>query len=295
LSNERILNVDGVDLCVETFGDPTDAAILLIAGAQASMDWWQDVFCQRLADGSRLVVRYDFRDTGRSVSYEPGAPGYTGDDLADDAAGLIDSLGLGQAHLVGMSMGGEIAQLVALDHPEEVSSLTLIATSPAVPGEAERDLLSMTQQAQTGFAAIADPDWTDRDAVIDYIVAVERTCAGANGFDEAEWRKLAGRVFDRTRNIESAMTNHDALEEDKRPRPPLGNLRTPTLVVHGTEDPVLPYAHGVALAEEIPGARLLPVEGMGHEVVRHDWDVLVPAILEHTSGEAGPATSGEPS
>ena len=283
MSNERILNVNGVDLCVETFGDPTDAAILLIAGAEASMDWWRDEFCQRLADGSRLVVRYDFRDTGRSVSYEPGAPGYTGEDLADDAAGLIDSLGLGQTHLVGMSMGGGIAQLVALDHPDKVASLTLIASSPEVPGDADRDLPGMTQQAQAGFEAIADPDWTDRDAVIDYIVAIERTCAGKNGFDEDEWRELAGRVFDRTTNIESAMTNHDALEDDDRPRAPLGSLRAPTLVIHGTEDPVLPYAHGVALADEIPGARLLPVKGMGHEVVRHDWDVLVPAILQHTS------------
>jgi pimeloyl-ACP methyl ester carboxylesterase len=285
LSNERILNVNGVDLCVETFGDPTDAAILLIMGAEASMDWWREEFCQRLADGSRLVIRYDLRDTGRSISYEPGAPGYTGDDLADDAAGLIDSLGLGQAHLVGMSMGGGLAQLVALDHPAKVSTLTLIATSPAGPGDADRDLPSMTQQAQAGFAAIADPDWTDRHAVIDYIVAIERTCAGTNGFDEDEWRELAGRVFDRTTNIESAMTNHDALPDEHRPRPPLRTLKVPTLVIHGTEDPVLPHAHGLALAEEIPRARMLTVDGMGHEVVRHDWDVLVPAILKHTSSE----------
>ena len=103
MSNEKILNANGVDLCVETFGDPADPAILLIMGASASMDWWRDEFCQRLAAGSRLVVRYDLRDTGRSVSYEPGAPGYTGDDLVADAAVLIDSLDLGQAHLVGFS------------------------------------------------------------------------------------------------------------------------------------------------------------------------------------------------
>jgi pimeloyl-ACP methyl ester carboxylesterase len=284
--HDRIVRANGVDLCVETFGDPADAAILLIMGSGASMDWWRDEFCQRLAAGSRLVVRYDLRDTGRSVSYEPGAPAYTGDDLVEDAAGLIDSLGLRQAHLVGMSMGGGFAQLVALDHPDRVSSLTLIATSPAVPGEADRDLPSMTQQAQAEFAAIAEPDWADRDAVVDYIVAFERACAGANGFDEAEWRELAGHVFDRTTNIRSGLTNHDVLSEDDRPRAPLSSLKVPTLVIHGTEDPLFPLAHGLALAEEIRGARMLPVEGMGHEVVEHDWGVIVPAILEHTSGQA---------
>ena len=286
MSNEKILNANGVDLCVETFGDPEDAAILLIMGAGASMDWWRDEFCQRLAAGARLVVRYDLRDTGRSVSYEPGAPGYTGDDLVADAAGLIDGLGLGQAHLVGFSMGGGMAQLVALDHPDRVASLTLIATSPAVPGEADRNLPSMTPRAQDEFAAIAEPDWADRDAVVDYIVALERACAGTNGFDEAEWCELAGRVFDRTTNIQSGLTNHDVLSDDDRPRAPLGSLNAPTLVVHGTEDPLLPYRHGLALAEEIPGARIVRVEGMGHELPDTAWDVIVPAILEHTSGQA---------
>ena len=181
-------------------------------------------------------------------------------------------------------MGGGIAQCVALDHPGLVSSLTLIATSPAVPHpEGDRDLPPMTQEAQARFAAIAEPDWTDRDAVIDYIVELERACAGSRPFEDAEWRQLAGRVLDRTTNIQSALTNHDALSDDDRPRPPLSSVKAPTLVVHGTGDPLLPH-HGQALAAEIPGARLLTVEGMGHEIPRIDWDVIVPAILEHTAG-----------
>ena len=99
------------------------------------MDWWEDDFCARLAAGPRFVIRYDHRDTGQSVSYAPGAPGYTGDDLVADAIGVLDALGVDRAHVVGQSMGGALAQVLALEHPGRVASLTLIATSPAGPGE----------------------------------------------------------------------------------------------------------------------------------------------------------------
>jgi pimeloyl-ACP methyl ester carboxylesterase len=125
-SGERVVRANGVDLWVETFGDPDDQAILLIMGLAASMDWWEDEFCQRLAAGGRFVVRYDHRDTGRSTSYPAGAPPYTGHDLTADAVGLLDVLGRPRAHLVGMSAGGGIAQEIAVDHPDRVASLTLI-------------------------------------------------------------------------------------------------------------------------------------------------------------------------
>jgi pimeloyl-ACP methyl ester carboxylesterase len=125
------LTVRGVELCAETFGDPSAPPLLLIMGSGASMDWWEEDFCERLAAGGRFVVRYDHRDTGQSVTYPPGKPDYTGDDLMADAVGVLDALGLASAHVVGMSMGGALAQLVALDHPDRVASLTLISTSPA--------------------------------------------------------------------------------------------------------------------------------------------------------------------
>src|ERR671911_1539724 len=121
--NERIIRANEVDLCVQTFGDRADPTILLIMGGASSMDWWEDGFCERLMAGSRFVVRYDQRDTGRSVSYEPGAPKYTGPDLVDDAVGILDALGVDRAHIVGISAGGGIAPFLAPDHPQPVASL----------------------------------------------------------------------------------------------------------------------------------------------------------------------------
>jgi pimeloyl-ACP methyl ester carboxylesterase len=271
------MQVNGVDLCVETLGSPTDPAILLIMGAGASMDWWQDDFCARLAAGPRYVIRYDHRDTGGSTSYPPGEPGYTGDDLVADAAALIAVLGVGRAHVVGQSAGGAFAQVLALDHPERVASLTLVATSPAGP---DPDLPPMGDEASAAFAAIAEPDWSDRAAVIEYLT--EQWRAGASRsrpFDAEGTRALSARVVDRTANMESSMKNVYAAEGTDRWRERLGGLDVPALVVHGTEDPLFPLAHGEALAREIPGAELLTLKGGGHELARRDWDVVVPAIL----------------
>jgi pimeloyl-ACP methyl ester carboxylesterase len=284
----QIVEANGVNLCAETFGERADPAILLIMGSGASMDWWEDEFCERLATGPRFVIRYDHRDTGQSVSYEPGAPGYTSGDLVADPVGVLDAFGLPGAHVVGMSMGGALAQLVALDYPARVASLTLISTSPAGP---EPDLPPMSEEAKAKFAAVAEPDWSDRDAVIDYGVELARATAGASRpFDEAGVRGLWRRVIDRTDNVESSFKNHELVEGGGRWRERLGGLTVPTLVIHGTEDPLFPLGHGSALAREIPGARLLALERTGHELPRAVWDVVVPAILEHTS-ESAPAAA----
>jgi pimeloyl-ACP methyl ester carboxylesterase len=281
-SNEHIVKANGVDLCVETFGDPADPAVLLIMGAAASMDWWEDEFCERLAAGGRFVIRYDHRDTGRSVTYEPGAPGYTGWDLVDDAVGVLVALDVPRAHVVGMSMGGALAQLAALNHPERVASLTLISTSPS---GREPDLPGMTDDAMARFEALTEPDdWSDRAAVIDYLTGLSRaTASPTHDFDEPAARALVERVLDRTINIASTAKNHHLAEGSGRWRDRLAELDVPTLVIHGREDPIMPLGHGVALAREIPGAELLTLDGTGHEVPRRVWDVVVPAILAHTS------------
>jgi pimeloyl-ACP methyl ester carboxylesterase len=274
----RIIRANGVDLCVQTFGDAGAPAILLIAGAACSMDWWADGFCERLAAGPRLVIRYDLRDTGQSVSYPAGAPRYDGADLVADALGILDELRIARAHLVGMSMGGGIAQTLALDRPARVASLTLISTSPGGPG-----LPPMSDELASAFAdPPPPPDWSDRAAVVDYIVDDAHPYAGSLGPDEEWLRALAGRIFDRTRDIEATFTNHWLLAGGEPLRPRLGQIAAPTLVVHGTEDPLFPFAHAETMAAEIPGARLMPLAGVGHELPPPPtWDELVPAILDH--------------
>jgi len=278
-----IVQANGAEICVETLGDRDDPAILLVMGAAGSMDYWEDDFCASLVAGPRYVVRYDHRDTGQSTSYPPGAPGYTGDDLVRDPVALLDVLDLDAAHVVGLSMGGAIAQVMALDHRERVASLTLIATSPGGPGEP--DLPAMTDEGRAAFSDLVEPDWTDRAATIDYMTQLSRACASrSHPFDEQGTRELSARVLDRTTNIESSMRNHYAADGGDRWRERLGEIEVPTLVVHGTEDPAFPHGHGAALAREIPGAELLTLQGSGHELARRDWDVVVPAILRLTRG-----------
>lgn len=280
-SGERIVRANGVDLCVESFGDDRDPAVLLVMGAASSMLSWEEEFCERLASGGRFVIRYDHRDTGRSVTYSPGAPEYTGDDLVADAAGVLDALGVGRAHVVGMSMGGGIGQLLALDYPDRVSSLTLISTSPG----SGPDLPALSDELGAYFAEPPpQPDWSDRDAVIHYLVEDERVYAArSRPFDEAARRELAGRIFDRSIDLAASMTNHFVLDGGESWRERLGEIRVPTLVIHGTEDPFFPIGHARALASEIPGARLVTLEQTGHELPRATWDVVVPAIPAHTS------------
>jgi pimeloyl-ACP methyl ester carboxylesterase len=141
----------------------------------------------------------------------------------------------------------------------------------------------MSQETIAEFA-VDQPDWSDREAVIEYLTHVARVSAArSRRFDEAAFRDLAGRVFDRTGNMASSMTNHNVLGGGGRWRERLRDLRVPTLVVHGTEDPVVPYGNAPALTKEIPRAELLTLEQTGHELPRPVWDVVVPAILKHTS------------
>jgi pimeloyl-ACP methyl ester carboxylesterase len=277
---ERIVVANGVELCTEPFGDPADPPILLVMGIGASMLWWEEGFCRLLADGRRFVIRYDHRDTGRSITYEPGPPGYTGADLVADAAGVLDAHGIPVAHVVGVSAGAAFAQLLALDHPDRVASLVLISSSPALPGE--RELPPPTEEFNR-FVATAAVDWRDAESVIDHLVAYSRVLAGERRpFDEAATRRLVRRDVERARDF-GAMQNHGVLPEGETSRRTLASIAVPTLVVHGTADPMFPIEHGQALAEAIPGARLLPLEGAGHGVYRADWETIAGAVLDHTA------------
>jgi len=155
---ERMIEANGVELCTEPLGDPRDPPVLLVMGIGASMLWWEEGFWRLLAEGGRFVIRYDHRDTGRSVTYQPELLRYTGSDLVADAVGVLDAYGLVRAHVVGVSAGGAFAQLLALGFPDRVLSLVLISTSPATRGD--RSLPSATERFG-GFLASAEVDWSD--------------------------------------------------------------------------------------------------------------------------------------
>jgi len=253
-------------------------------GIGGSMLWWEEGFCRMLAERRRFVIRYDHRDTGRSVTYEPGHPGYTGADLVADAAGVLDAYGISAAHVVGVSAGGGFAQLLALDFPDRVLSLVLISTTRALPGG--RRLPPPTEEFSR-FVSRAMVDWSDVESVIEYLVGYARVLAGGHRpFDEGAARELVHRDVERARDF-PAVQNHDAIPDDGRSHGPLSSIAAPTLVIHGTADPMFPLEHGEALADEIPHARLLTIDGAGHGVGRSDWKAIAQAILEHTAPRAG--------
>jgi pimeloyl-ACP methyl ester carboxylesterase len=268
-------------ICSETFGRRGDPAVLLIMGMMASMLWWPDEFCERLAGAGRFVIRYDNRDTGRSIGYEPGAATYTAEDLAGDAVAVLDEHGVERAHVVGMSMGGAIAQLVALAYPDRVASLTAISTTAV--GEENPDLPGPTAKYMEHAAAFDDLDWSDTQALAELIVEDARQLAGTrHPFDEVAARELVRRDLERA--IDPArLQNHGNVGGDEdRWKGRVGEIAAPLLVIHGTADPLFPHPHGVALAGAVPGARLVTIEGGGHELHERDWDQILDAIAAHT-------------
>jgi pimeloyl-ACP methyl ester carboxylesterase len=283
----RLLRVGDVELCAEDFGDPHDPTILLVAGAAAAMDWWDTDLCTRLAAGGRHVVRYDHRDTGESTTVEPGKPAYGGWQLGRDCRDLIEALDVGPVHLVGLSMGGGISQLVALRRADLVRSLTLIDTSPV--GGVDTDLPGPTSALGETFAdPPAEPDWSDPASYADWVVAGMRPYAGSLGLDEPRIRSIALAIHARSHDV-AAANNHWIVvsgdEEESEGPLDVRRITAPTLVLHGADDPLFPLPHGRALADAIPGATLLELPGTGHETPPPEtWDVVVPALLQHTAG-----------
>ncbi|PRY39836.1 alpha/beta fold hydrolase [Umezawaea tangerina] len=276
-SGERLHGINGVELCVETFGRPGDPAVLLVAGAAASMLWWEAELCERIAAHGRFVVRYDHRDTGRSTSYPPGRPGYAFTDLTADALGVLSAVGVERGHLVCQSMFGGIGLIAGVDHPERVASLVFVSTSTGGP-----DL--PPPSADLAAHSPAQPDPADHAAVVDYVVASAKAYSGGSPhFDETAVRALVERDVARANDIASTLANHYAADFDGPASGGFGDITAPTLVVHGGLDPVFPLPHGEALRDAVPGAELLVLEGAGHDLPKALWDVLVPALVRHTA------------
>ncbi|MFI9727492.1 alpha/beta fold hydrolase [Streptomyces sp. NPDC052092] len=255
------VDANEVTLGVESFGDD-DAPLVLLAGGTTLLSW-PDALCERLAADGRRVVRYDLRDSGASTTLDPEAPAYTLRDLAADAAALAGALGGRPAHLAGIGVGGMVAQVAALDHPDVFSALTLVGTRAVAPGPPDDDLPDHDQATMSRLIGHAMPDWSDREAVADF------AAAGAEilGDDPVAARAVAARVWDRTPSAAPAvqMANQlgmvfSRLDCTPRWRERLPEIKLPTLVVHGRRDPFFPVGNAEAIAREIPGARLLVLE-----------------------------------
>jgi pimeloyl-ACP methyl ester carboxylesterase len=278
--NERPISSDAATICTQAFGRPGDPAVLLIMGLMASMLWWPEAFCDRLARAGRFVIRYDNRDTGRSTSYEPGEPGYRVDDMARDAVAVLDGHGIERAHVVGMSLGGMIAQLVALEYPERVASLTAISTTPI--GDVGRELPDPDPAYLEHSAEFEDLDWSDPQALEEMFVRDAEALSGSrHPFDESATRAFVKSDLARTANPQS-LVNHTLAGGGAEPERTASDIATPLLVVHGSADPLFPLPHGTALTEAVAAATLVTVEGGGHELHERDWDQILDAIVAHT-------------
>jgi pimeloyl-ACP methyl ester carboxylesterase len=270
---ERMIDVDGVPLCAEAFGNAADPPILLVMGMGGSMLWWEEGFCRALAGGGRFVIRYDHRDTGRSVSYPPGAPGYTGDDLIADAVGVLDALGIARAHVLGVSMGGMIAQEMAIRWPERVDRL-VVAVSFARPDPVRRAFLLFRRWSRLGGAdlvqeGVANLPWLVSPRVLNDPERLERFLAIVGVMPLMSAEAYALQV--------EAILEHDTLSR-------LGGVRAPTLVLAAAEDVLTPIFLSREIAAAIPGATLTVLPRGNHAVQLEDPDAFNTAVLEFLAG-----------
>lgn len=275
---EKIIRFNDVHICTESFGDINNPTILLIMGAAASMIWWEEGFCKRLSNQGFHVIRYDNRDVGKSITYEYGHPEYTFEDLADDAIQVLDAYKVDKAHIVGMSMGGIITQIVALKHPDRVLTISLVMTSNYDPGLPKKD-----RKVTEAFTKISINNWQDKEEVIEYVMDRSKILVGSkHPFDEEKIRNLAEADFNRANNLQS-MENHGYVKGWGLYLSRTHEIKVPTLVIHGTKDPIIPYEHGVHLSKIIPDAVLVTLDGTGHELHYDEWDVIIHAISKHAS------------
>ena len=279
---------DGIELCYERFGDASNPPLILIMGLATQMIGWHEEFCEQLAERGFAVVRFDNRDVGLSTHLNDirwptlrnfllrrfAAEQYTLDDMARDTAGLIDKLELGPAHVVGVSMGGMIAQMLAAGHPQRVRSLASIMSTTGARTKG--------QPALRAYGPLLSSAPRERDAFIERAV---RTfgLVGSPGFprDDDYVRERAGRSFDRSFNPAGVARQLGAVLKSGDRTASLRAIRKPTLVLHGDSDKLVNVSGGRATAKAIPDARLQIVSGMGHDLPRGAWPQLIDAIADH--------------
>ena len=269
-----------VDLFVEAFGDDDAEPVLLISGADAHCTRWTPALVNPLVAAGFRVVRFDNRDSGLSTKV-PSSVGYTLDDLAADSLTVMDRLSIDSAHVIGRSMGGMVGQVLALASPERVRSLVLLCSSPGLGDErlpSAADWL-LDKMAERLFA----PPPADKAERVAWVVELDRLFTGHRyPFDDEASRSVAELEVERCWYPESG--HGPAVGASPSRLDSLGKINVPTLVVHGTADPVFPVEHALALADGVPGAYLWLVDGLGHEVPDACLPDLLPRLLDHLAG-----------
>jgi len=275
---------NGIQIEYETMGDPHGRPLLLIIGLADQLIHWDDSLCEDLASRGHYVIRFDNRDSGLStkcdgpplVQGQKASPTYSLYDMADDAMGLLDALGITRAHLCGASMGGMIAQCAAIRHPSRCLSLTSIYSSTGSRSLSAPDPVVMD--------LLLTPAPRDREGYVEYMVLFIRMTAGKGFvFDEAYARRISQRAYDRSFCPEGTGRQLRAIATQTDRRQALTDLTVPTLVVQGTDDPLVSVEAGRDMADAIPGARLMLIEGMGHDLACGGaWPAIVEAVAAHT-------------
>jgi pimeloyl-ACP methyl ester carboxylesterase len=291
---ESFARVGDIDICFETFGDPGDPAMLLIMGLGTQMVAYHDDFCRQLAERGFFVIRHDNRDIGRSTHLD-GAPtpslvqlakrdrnsAYTLADMAGDSVGVLDCLGIEKAHIVGTSMGGMIAQTIAIRHPERTLSLVSIMSNTGSFWNG--------QPALTMYAVLLKPSPPEREGFINHAVEMFTKIGGSGYAPEVEdLRQIATLSYDRGHDARGSQRQLWAIVADRDRAPALRKLKVPATVIHGAEDKLVRPSGGRATAKAIPGARLVMIPGMGHGLPRGAWSTIIDAIAGTTARTGAP-------
>lgn len=288
------VKANGIQIEYEIFGKETNPTIVLIAGNGAQLNFWEPDFCEMLAKNNLQVIRFDNRDAGLSTKFhaagipdmkriyqaarerKPIKTAYTLEDMADDVAGLLDGLGIEKAHICGASMGGTIAQVFAYRHPSRISSLISIMSSTGNPNNPEIS-------PETLAIVTATPP-SERDEYIDYTLRMWKNIWSKGfPFEEERARRYCEESYDRSYYPQGAVRQNAALVANGDRRKHLSLLTVPTLVIHGTEDELFPVEAGKDTARTIPNAKLLLIEGMGHDMPKGTWKDIVEAIANQVN------------
>jgi pimeloyl-ACP methyl ester carboxylesterase len=293
--SEELAQVGDVELCYETFGDRSDPALLLVMGLGTQMLAWREDFCAELVERGFFVIRYDNRDAGRSTRFSGVKPpgilellrrkpkdlAYTLDDMADDGIGLLDALGIERAHVVGASMGGMIGQVMAVRHPDRVLSLTSIMSTTG------GRFVGMQSPRVIPYLIGRPPNDEDQ-----YIERARNLfdLIGSSGFerDDDDFTDLARRSFRRGISPSATGRQMAAIVGAGDRTGDLGRIKAPTLVIHGSDDKMIALSGGRATAKAIPGAELMVIEGMGHDLPRGAWERIADAIARNAARAGDP-------